>query len=99
MQRIYYSFLLSFLFLSAFSQSDFYWIGGSGNWFNYSSHWATSSKVHDASEVIIYESWSYKNDWGGTNRIAKPLTTGPYFYVIDRVDETKVEEGWIYLFN
>ena len=43
MQRIYYSFLLSFLFLSAFGQSDFYWVGGSGNWSNYSSHWATSS--------------------------------------------------------
>ena len=28
---------------SAFGQSDYYWVGGTGNWSNYSSHWATSS--------------------------------------------------------
>ena len=56
-------------------------------------------KVYDPSGVIIYESWSYKNDWDGTNKNGKPLPTGPYFYVIDRGDETKVEEGWLYLFN
>ena len=97
MQRIYYSFLLSYLFLSVFSQSGFYWVGGSGNWSNYSSNWATSSKEYDASGVIIYDSWSYKNDWGGTNKNGKPLPTGLYFYVIDRWDETKLEEGWIFI--
>jgi len=28
---------------SLFSQSNYYWVGGTGNWSNYSSHWATSS--------------------------------------------------------
>ncbi|MGY8969634.1 MAG: hypothetical protein ACKVH4_03835, partial [Flavobacteriales bacterium] len=37
-------FCLAFLFLkNLHSQDNYYWVGGSGNWSNYSSHWATSS--------------------------------------------------------
>ena len=49
--------------------------------------------------MIVYESWSYKNDWGGTNKNGQPLKSGPYYYIIDRGDETTVEEGWLYIFN
>ncbi|MDB4063965.1 hypothetical protein N9541_07900, partial [Flavobacteriaceae bacterium] len=37
-------FCLAFLFIkNLHSQDNYYWVGGSGNWSNYSSHWATSS--------------------------------------------------------
>ena len=69
MQRIYYSFLLSFLSLSAFGQSDFYWVGGSGNWSNYSSHWATSSggnifhtTTPGSQDKVIFDNNSFNNE-------------------------------------
>ena len=56
-------------------------------------------KVYSPSGLIVYESWNYKNDWGGTNMNGETLPTGPYFYVIDRGDESTVEQGWLYIFN
>ena len=52
-------------------------------------------KVYNRDWNIVFESWNYKNDWDG-----KPLPSGPYYYVIDRGDETQVVEvGYIYLIN
>ena len=56
-------------------------------------------KVYSPSGIIVFESWNYQNDWNGTNEDGKPLPTGPYFYRIDRGNETTVEEGWLYIFN
>ena len=68
-QRIYLTFLSSFLFLSAFSQSDFYWVGGTGNWSNYSSHWATSSggnifhtTTPGSQDKVIFDNNSFDNE-------------------------------------
>ncbi|MEP1032829.1 T9SS type A sorting domain-containing protein [Ekhidna sp.] len=37
-------FLLSvFIGFQSFSQSDYYWVGGTGNWTDFANHWATSS--------------------------------------------------------
>jgi gliding motility-associated-like protein len=56
-------------------------------------------KIYSPSGMIVYESWSYKNDWDGKNKDGKPLPTGPYMYIIDRGDETQVVDGWLYIFN
>ena len=56
-------------------------------------------KVYSPSGLIVFESWNYQNDWNGTNKDGKTLPTGPYFYRIDRGNETTVEEGWLYIFN
>lgn len=42
-KQIFFQLITLFFSLQLFGQSDFYWVGGSGNWSNYSSHWATSS--------------------------------------------------------
>jgi flagellar hook assembly protein FlgD len=47
----------------------------------------------------VYESWSYKNNWDGKDKNGNLLPSGPYYYIIDRGDETTVEKGWMYLFN
>ena len=56
-------------------------------------------KIYNSSWVLVYESWNYQNDWNGTNKDGNPLPSGPYFYRIDRGNETTVEEGWMYIFN
>ena len=56
-------------------------------------------KVYNPNGIIMFESWNYQNDWTGTGKDGKPLPTGPYFYRIDRANETTVEEGWMYIFN
>jgi gliding motility-associated-like protein len=56
-------------------------------------------KIYSPTGEIVYESWDYNNDWNGTNKDGKTLPTGPYFYRIDRGNETTVEEGWLYIFN
>ena len=56
-------------------------------------------KIYTPTGIVVYESWDYKNDWNGTNKDGKPLPTGPYMYIIDRGDETQVEQGWLYIFN
>ena len=51
---------------SAFGQSDYYWVGGTGNWSNYSSHWATSSggnifhtTTPSSNDNVIFDSNSF----------------------------------------
>jgi gliding motility-associated-like protein len=56
-------------------------------------------KIYTPTGIVVYESWNYKNDWNGSNKNGKPLPTGPYMYMIDRGDETQVEQGWLYIFN
>jgi len=56
-------------------------------------------KVYNPNGIIMFESWNYQNDWTGIGKDGKPLPTGPYFYRIDRANETTVEEGWMYIFN
>ena len=56
-------------------------------------------KIYTSTGIIVYESWGYKNDWDGKGKNGKSLPTGPYMYMIDRGDETQVEEGWLYIFN
>jgi gliding motility-associated-like protein len=56
-------------------------------------------KVYSPSGIIVYESWDYKNDWDGSGKDGKPLPSGPYYYRIDRGNETTVEDGWLYIFN
>ena len=56
-------------------------------------------KVYSVDWNIVFESWSYKNDWNGKGKDGNSLPSGPYYYIIDRGDETTVEEGWMYLFN
>ena len=48
---------------------------------------------------IVFESWNYKNDWDGKGKDGNSLPSGPYYYIIDRGDETSVEKGWLYIFN
>ena len=40
---------------------------------------------------IVFESWNYKNDWDGKGK-GNSLPSGPYYYIIDRGDETEVVE-------
>jgi gliding motility-associated-like protein len=56
-------------------------------------------KIYSPSGEVVYESWSYNNDWDGKDKNGKPLPTGPYLYIIDRGVETLVEEGWLYIYN
>ena len=56
-------------------------------------------KVDRPSGIIVYESWEYNHDWSGTDKKGRPLPNGPYLYIIDRGDETLIEEGWLYIFN
>jgi flagellar hook assembly protein FlgD len=56
-------------------------------------------KVYSPNWNVVYESWSYKNNWDGKDKNGNLLPSGPYYYIIDRGDETTVEEGWMYLFN
>ncbi|MDC3238988.1 gliding motility-associated C-terminal domain-containing protein, partial [Flavobacteriaceae bacterium] len=56
-------------------------------------------KVYSPTGEIVYESWDYKNDWDGKGKNGESLPTGPYMYMIDRGDETQVEQGWLYIFN
>ena len=56
-------------------------------------------KIYSPSGILVYESWEYKNDWDGTDKKGRPLPSGPYLYIIDRGDETLIEEGWLYIFN
>ena len=56
-------------------------------------------KVYSPSRIIVYESWDYENDWTGKGKDGNQLPSGPYFYRIDRGNESKVEEGWLYIFN
>ena len=56
-------------------------------------------KIYSPSGILLYESWEYKNDWDGTDKKGRPLPSGPYLYIIDRGDETLIEEGWLYIFN
>ena len=76
-------------------------LGEESNWriVNIDKYPTANVKVYSPSGIIIYESWSYKNDWDGTDKNGKPLPSGPYLYIIDRGDETQVEEGWLYIFN
>ncbi|MDG1290923.1 MAG: hypothetical protein P8N91_00865, partial [Flavobacteriaceae bacterium] len=64
-------FYLLFLFfsLNIFSQQNYYWVGGNGNWSNYSSHWATSSGgniFHTTSpgsnDKVIFDSNSFSQE-------------------------------------
>ena len=56
-------------------------------------------KVYSTNWNVVYESWSYKNNWDGKDKKGNLLPSGPYYYIIDRGDETTVEEGWMYIFN
>ena len=56
-------------------------------------------KVYSTSWNIVFESWSYKNDWDGKGKDGNSLPSGPYYYIIDRGDETTVVKGWLYIFN
>jgi gliding motility-associated-like protein len=56
-------------------------------------------KIYSPTGEIVYESWDYKNDWDGKGKNGESLPTGPYMYMIDRGDETQVEQGWLYIFN
>ncbi len=35
----------------------------------------------------------------GKGKDGNLLPSGPYYYIIDRGDDTKVEEGWLYILN
>lgn len=41
--RIFSAIIVLFIATTTFAQSDYYWVGGSGEWSDYSNHWATSS--------------------------------------------------------
>jgi gliding motility-associated-like protein len=56
-------------------------------------------KVYSTNWNIVYESWSYKNDWDGKAKDGNMLPSGSYYYIIDRGDETTAQEGWLYIFN
>jgi gliding motility-associated-like protein len=56
-------------------------------------------KIYSPSGIIVFESWDYKHDWDGRGKKGKQLPNGPYMYMIDRGDETLVEQGWLYIFN
>lgn len=56
-------------------------------------------KIYSTTWNVVYESWDYENNWTGKDKDGNPLPSGPYFYRIDRGDETLVEEGWLYIFN
>ena len=56
-------------------------------------------KVYSVDWNIVFESWSYKNDWDGKGKDGNSLPSGPYYYIIDRGDETTVIKGWLYIFN
>ncbi len=56
-------------------------------------------KVYNRDWNIVFESWNYKNNWDGKGKKGNLLPSGPYYYIIDRGDETEVVEGWLYLFN
>ena len=56
-------------------------------------------KIYSTAWNVVYESWDYENNWTGKDKDGNPLPSGPYFYRIDRGDESKVEEGWLYIFN
>ncbi|MDC3238891.1 hypothetical protein OAT74_03785, partial [Flavobacteriaceae bacterium] len=43
LKQTFFQLIILFFSLQLFGQSDYYWVGGTGNWSNYSSHWATSS--------------------------------------------------------
>ncbi|MDG1942194.1 MAG: hypothetical protein P8I54_07465, partial [Flavobacteriaceae bacterium] len=43
LNQILVQLIILFFSFQLFGQSDYYWVGGNGNWSNYSSHWATSS--------------------------------------------------------
>ena len=66
---------------------------------NIDKYSSANVKVYSPTGEIVYESWGYKNDWDGKGKKGTPLPTGPYFYRIDRGNETTVEEGWLYIFN
>ncbi|MBB12856.1 MAG: hypothetical protein CMC78_01655 [Flavobacteriaceae bacterium] len=46
---------------------------------------------------LVYESWSYKNDWDGKGKDGNSLPSGHYYYIINRGDETTVEKGLLYI--
>ena len=56
-------------------------------------------KIYSPTGEIVNESWDYKNDWDGKGKNGESLPTGPYMYMIDRGDETQVEQGLLYIFN
>ena len=66
---------------------------------NIDKYSSANVKVYSPAGIIVFESWNYQNDWKGTDKNGNPLPSGPYFYRIDRANETTVEEGWIYIFN
>jgi len=65
-----FQFILSLFFIPAFS-ADYFWIGGSGNWSDYTNHWATSSggtvfhnQVPSPADNVYFDKNSFPN--GGT---------------------------------
>src|SRR5437868_10792116 len=60
-------FALIFIFSSGLkAQSNFYWVGGTGNWSDYSTHWAANSgaqifhtQVPGPKDTVIFDSLSF----------------------------------------
>ena len=65
MKKIYTLLLLQMFAFVTFA-SDYYWVGGSGNWSEYSIHWATSSggaffqpQVPTSNDNVIFDTNSF----------------------------------------
>ena len=42
-KKVFFLFLFSFFFIIQSNAADFYWVGGTGNWNDFATHWATTS--------------------------------------------------------
>ena len=69
MKKLIKSLLFLFFSVQVIGQSDYYWVGGSGNWSNYSSHWATSSggnifhtTTPGSQDKVIFDNNSFNNE-------------------------------------
>ncbi len=63
---------------SSFAQADYYWVGGSGSWSDFSSHWATSSggsEFHTAIPSDIDNVYFDENSFIESDQIVEIDTT------------------------
>jgi hypothetical protein len=62
-------FIPALLFLTLTAKADnYFWVGGTGNWSNYSQHWATSSggnvfhtRVPSPNDTVVFDTLSFVN--------------------------------------